>query len=110
MKLLPLVAVWPVSPHKVSCVNLPREFTAVIAVAALAAGLLLARAFALKEPPGEPTPPPSREDELRAARENALRHIEILRNPVGHRGVPRNGEEIERLQAIVTAIDAELKS
>ncbi len=111
MKLLPLVAVWAgIHPPRLPRVNLSREFYAVIGIAVLAAGLLLIKAFGIKEPSGQPSQPPSREDELRAARAHAQRQIEILRNPVGHRGSPNNGEEIDRLQAIVTQIDAELKS
>jgi hypothetical protein len=99
------------SSAKAARVNLPREFYAVIGIAALAAGLLLARAFAMKEPPGEPAPPPSREDELKAARADALRQIEILQSPMRSRDTTGWGhDQIARLKAVVAGIDAELKS
>ena len=88
--------------------NLPKEFYAVILVAVLGAGLLLANAFAIKE---EPAPPPSPEDVLRAALADALRQIEILQSPMRRRDKTRwSHEQIARLQAVVAEIDAELES
>ena len=94
--------------RRAGAMNLPREFYAVIAVAAVIAFLLLTKAFNLRE---EKPAPPGREEQLRAAREDALRQIEILRNPARSRDTTGWGrEQIARLQAVVAEIDAELKN
>jgi hypothetical protein len=89
--------------------HLSRELIVALAAVIVAAFLLLAKAFSIKEESERPAPP-TREEQLRAARETALRQIDVLRNPM--RGGPSvyRQEQMERLQAIVTEIDAELKS